>query len=802
MPKKALIAAGGAVASVLAFGAIFAKISSSDFSEAEKLRLAAHWLDQGRWDLANGMAQELESSIDTQSNSAWHYVRGVAQLIRIMDDLDSFQNRIILSDVTRHLEKSRELGFPLGYRGKGHYYLGVCLFNTYRWDEAVESLNRSLTEYPEVRSDALRMIISAHLRKPTPDPKQAKVVLEKWLRMPGLSPSEVAQTLIAHVQLALQRNRPEDCHPWLSQIQPGIPEQYEGLKWKALSLMQQSLRPSQALAAREKLLAEAQSILQRLIVAADTPMQIRRQAYYLSGKVLRYQGRYREAVSVLSGVRQQNPFSAEAIAASLEEAEILMDLDRSPEVPAATRLLLSGISDMRLYNEYWLPAEELRTRLLEIGNRLRLKEKYELALELSDQLLIAFQPSHALRLQANTLASWGYAVERESAPDDLKSKKIVADMFARAGERCEQLAQLELRSRDYLNIVWNSVEYYQKAGRIEEANRMIEDYLKYESRSKQPRALLAMGKNYIAEGNWKTSLTPLQQCLTDFPASPSSYEARLLASRAHTEMNELDQAIELLSSNLWDFELHPDSPIWQESFIELGGLLFQRGQNLLAEVQNKPELPWAETEPKLQHSHQELHRAAEHLSEAARRYPNDHRRDYTRYQMARAYQLAAQLPQKIIQFSQSLSETSKRALTQERNQLLERSAEEYGALSQSILTRTETTASQSLEPSILRNAYFGQADVISELGRYQEAIETYRAVAAYYSNRPEALEALVQVADCFRKMGRQEDAQKTIRQAELVLHRIPTDRDASFVTTTRGDRNHWEKTLGRLKDWN
>lgn len=800
--KKTWMVGGSAVISLIAFGLIFAKITASDFSDQQKLQLAAKWLDNGRWDLAGGMAQELESSMDTDASSIWHYVSGTSQLIRIIDDLDSYQNRIILSDVTGHLEKSRELGFPLGYRGKGHFYLGVCLFNTYRWDEAIESLNRSLTEYPEVRSESLRMIISAHLRKPIPDPKEAQAVLEKWLQMPGLSQREIAQTLIAHVQLALQRNRPQDCHQWLAQIRPGIPEHYEGLKWKALSLMQQSLLAAKDSTARSDFLGEAQSLLLQLIVSADTPAQVRRQAHYLSGKVLRYQGRYREAVSVFSGVRQQNPFSAEAIAASLEEAEILMDLERWIEVPSATSQLLSGISDIRLYNEYWLPADELRTRLMEIGNRLRLKEKYELALELSDQLLIAFPANHALRLQANTLASWGFALERESAPDDLKAKQIVADMFARAGEQCEQLAQLEMRSRDYLNIVWTAVEYYQKAGRIAAANRMLEVYLKFESRSKQPRALLAMGKNYIAEGEWQTSLNPLQQCLTDFPSSPSSYEARLLAARALTEMNELNRAIELLSANLWDFELHPDSPVWKESFIELGDLLFQRGQNLLTEVQNDPKMPWEQAEPKLQQSHQELKHAADHLSEAVRRYPDEPRHYYTRYQMARAYQLAAQLPQQTIQSGQSLSDSSRRMLAQQKNQLLERSAAEYGSLYQSILSQSASTQSNSLEPSILRNAYFGQADVLSELGRYQEAIDAYRSAAAYYSNRPEALEALAQIADCYRKMGREEDAQKTIRQAELVLQRIPADRDPTFVTTTRGDRAHWEKTLGRLKEWN
>lgn len=800
--KKLLGAGATAATSLLAFGAIFTSILSSDFNETEKLKLATRWLDADRWDLAGGLAQELESSIDPELNSAWNYVQGVSQLNRIIDDLDSYQNRLILIEVTKHLEKSRELGFPLGYRGKGNYYLGVCQFNTYHWEESIESLNRCLSEFPEVRSDSMRMIITAHLRKPQPNPSQARQVLEQWLQMPGLSPREVAQSQIAQAQLALHSGSYQDCNHWLSKIPPGIPEHYEGLKWKSLCLISESTQANSNSTEKSKSLDEAQRILQRLIVASDTPMQIRRQAFYLSGRALRHLGQHRRAVSVLSAVRQQNPFSAEAIAAGLEEVEILMDLGKSNEVIIGTRQLLHGISDMRLYNEYWVSEDELRTRLTELGNRLRQKEEYQEALELADQMIIAFPPSHALRLQANTLANWGTSVLRESSPDDLKARSIAADIFARAGECCERLAQIELRSRDYLNIVWTAVENYQRAGRVDDANRMIQEYLKYESRSKLPRALLALGRNYIAEADWQSSLIPLQQCLTDFPASPNSYEARLLAAQALSELNERDQAIELLSSNLWDYELHPDSPIWKDSFIELANLQFQRGQAVLAEVQNRVGLSWKEAEPILLRAHDELKRAAEHLSEAAHRYPNDHRRNYTRYQLARAYQLAAELPSRSLKASQSLSDATIKLFQNQKNQLLEKSVVEYEALHQAIILQRESNPHDNLDPFILRGALFGQADVLTDLGNYEAAIEAYRAAAAYYSNRPEALEALIQIADCYRKLGREDDAKKTVRQAELVLHRIPAERDASFVTTTRGDRNHWEQSLNRLKEWN
>ena len=107
----------------------------------------------------------------------------------------------------------------------------------------------------------------------------------------------------------------------------------------------------------------------------------------------------------------------------------------------------------------------------------------------------------------------------------------------------------------------------------------------------------------------------------------------------------------------------------------------------------------------------------------------------------------------------------------------------------------------SQDPAIVRNCYFGEADTLCDLGRYDEAILAYRMAASHYSNQPEALEALVQIADCHREMGRESDAQKTLRQAEQVLERIPPELDGRFISCTRGSRQSWEERLGWLKQW-
>lgn len=790
MSKKLLLAVGATLSALVAFGGIFAHIVSEDFDDEQKLKLASQWLDEGRWDLASEIAEDLEPKIDPETNSRWQYVTGVSKLQKIKDELDSAEHRRTLLDATDHLNKSREIGFPVGLKGKGYYYLGFSQFHTYRWDEAIESLGHSYKDYPQCRSQSMLMIIQAQLRKPNPDIADAESNLASWESIPGKSASELAQTYLCQAQLAFRQKRFDQCMNWLDKVDSTLQEFGEALYWKSRCNIQLAMTEKEE-EPRENLLRLAGASLKKQIYAAETSPVTRRQASYLYGRVLRLQKNLIDATGALSVVRQQNPNSAEAIAASLEEAEILQELNEYDEALATSRQLLRGIKDTEMYNDYWMPLDELRTRLVAIGDEMRKKSEYERAIQLAQQLTIAFTPAYSLRLQAATYIDWANKVQAETKTEHNQLASEAVPLYIKAGDTLERLATVELRSKDYLDIVWSSAECYQKANQIEPANRMLKTYLQYETRTRQPRALIAIGKNYIAAGRWKDSLDPLERCLEYYPNNPSSYEVRLLLARANTELENLDKAIDLLSANLWDYDLSPESPIWKDSSIELGNLVFQRGRLLLAQLKAKPPKNWSEYSASLQKSHSDLLRGIEQLGEAVQRYPNDSRYYFTRYQLADSYRLAAEMP-KLISVNQDITDSDRRQQNQQWRRLMEESVNQFHSLLTAIQSAKET---DSLAPAILRNCYFGEADALVALGRYDEAIPAYRGAASYYVNQPEALEALVEVAACHRKMGRDKEAQKALRQAEQVLQRIPPELDGKFISSTRGDRKHWQEKL-------
>jgi tetratricopeptide (TPR) repeat protein len=815
--KQAMIAGGIGTASLIAFGIFFSWIASEpSFGPRQQLRLAMELLDDGRWDLAGRIARDQERSGATnpEEDSAWQYVMGVSKLQSVAEDLDSPKNRKVLLEATSHLKKADELGFPLGYQGKGRFFLGFCLFNTYRWDEAANKLLHVPRDWPDRRSDAYRMIIDSQLQKQSPSHREALATLKQWQNVPGMSQRERASMHMTQARLALATNDLEQCENLLGSISSDLPEYWEAMLWRGRWRVEAAERAGAPLQ-RATLTDEAASILRTVILAADTPNTLRRQATYLSGRNQRLQGNLKEALGTFSGVRQRNPYSAESIAAGIEEAEVLLESRNLGGAVNTIHHILRNIEDIRLYNGYWVSETLFKSRLLNIARKLREEGEYDRVIELADFMGLAFPRSDTLRLQAETFERWGDDLAarpsygRSGASEE--QRRELYGKYRMAAETFEQLAEVEMRSNDYPQIVWQSAENFRKANDLTNANRQLANYLKNESRLKRARGLVALGRNYLHAGEWQKAVEPLERCLTEYGTSPASYEARLLAAQAKTELGELEAAIELLESNLADFKLDPTSPVWQDSLFELAEITFTRGDELLlrAAVEQKknasataPAGTSTGIEDRLKQSHDRLMTSVKRLREAYSRYPDDPRYFSSRYLLARSYRMAAKMPELIAKSNTNLVDSARRELLQQRRSLLEQALAEYRGLHVKISDRNEYRSANDEMNALLRNCFFGEADTLFELSRWEEASDAYRRVASRYLNQPESLEALVQLAICHRKLGREFEAKKTLAQAEQVLKRIPAEQEQRFVAHTRASRPEWERLITWLQKWN
>lgn len=802
--KKTLVWGGAGLGSVAAFGALFTFIVSRPTPDVQ-LKIALSVLDKGHWDVAGRVTRDLENRVDQETNGIWHYVRGVAALKSVEKRLTHPTSRATLVDATTHLEQAKEIGFPAGYRGKGSYYLGWCYFQTYRWDDAVEELSSAPLQWPEKRSDALQMVIAAQLRKQPSDLQRAEQSIRDWKKIPGMTGSELASIKLAEAELALLTNNMQQCESLLLQVDESVPEFYAASVLRGRWRLEYATKNDEDYGKNAELLQEAMQIFRKTKISAETPTDVRRHANYLAGRTLRAQSKLTEALGRFSSLRQSDPHSAEAIAAGVEETEILLEMNDLIGSLATSRSFLRNMGDMMYYNEFWLTAPELKQRLLDVGRAMRDRGEYPEAIRMAENIMLAFPPSDSVRLQGEVYTRWASDLE-DALPGALEARprdrRSVNEKHLAAAERFERLSKLELRSSDYTNILWQAIASYQSANRLEQANLLLRDYLKFEAPTKRPRGFLALGKNQMNSGRWQAAIEPLERCLIEYPTHPVIFEARLLAAQSYAELNQLDRAVELLEENLQGHKLTPKNIIWRDSLFELGQVVYRQGDQLILDIRLNPSTDWAEHKLKLEESQRLFSVAMDRLGEAFSRWQDDPRHYDARYLFARAHRMAAEMPTQIVAANPDMIESARRKHLQNRRDLLERAMQEYHQLHQSINRRIDTIQSPGRIVSLVRNCYFGEADTLYELGRWEEAIQAYQRVTAKFMSEPESLEALLQMAQCYRRLNRNADAAKVLNTARQVLARIPPESDSKFATLTRGSRQDWENLIGMMQTWN
>jgi tetratricopeptide (TPR) repeat protein len=193
----------------------------------------------------------------------------------------------------------------------------------------------------------------------------------------------------------------------------------------------------------------------------------------------------------------------------------------------------------------------------------------------------------------------------------------------------------------------------------------------------------------------------------------------------------------------------------------------------------------------LEQSYATFQEAIRILTEAVQRYPAAAQAIEARYWIAESYRHAALWPRK--KLTVTTIETSRLALSRQIQQELEGALAEYQTLITDLSSEQTLARRTRAELSMLRNCYFGRADALFDMARYDDAIEAYSAATNRYQHDPESLEAYVQIATCYRHLKRPSEARGTLEQARVVLQRIRPDAD--FLRTTRLNREEWNDLL-------
>jgi len=708
----------------------------------------------------------------------------------------------------RLLEDAGKRGLPPDRQGEGLLLLGKSLLEADKQAQSLPVLLQAHEANPSSQAEIRTLLARAYLEQQPANPQEALNWNEKYLSDKMLSPMQRDAGLLQQARILYQLGDTENCRRSLNSIgttdyrSEAIAIQgrlliYEGDRLiKDPALVASNENEAKAAAKYN----EAVEMLRQAKGRDAVPTQATRTCSYLLGVAFRNLKDLRAAREQFGRTHKLYFGTAEGLAAGLFEAEVLRELGEGEEAVAAYRGTLRNAGSGKRFRNQWLSLDELRDRILNAYRYYVANEQFDLAIGLTRSLSPRFETDLATQLRAEAQHRWAESLihQAKSLPQS-KAAPLRAEArghLRMAGRTYARLAQLHLAKRSYPDDLWHSAECFLKGHDFENALLTFEKYLDNERPSRSARALVGMGEALLALDRPKEALRDLLEYVEFHSKDPASYHARLLASSACQEIGQLDQAKQLLQENLYHEDLTPKSPEWRDSLFALGKLLYTEGcerESASREIgieSNDPDAVKAGFK-ELEKSVSAFQKAIHRLSEAIARYPDAPLVIEAQYMVADADRRSAKLPQKKV--AAATNDTTRGEYVKQFKENLNAALEAYGELEKLLNQRKDETELTVMEEAILRNCYFSQGSILFDLEEYEEAIEKYSTATNEHQRSPEALEAFVQIANCYHRLNRPTEARGTVEQAKVVLKRIPPD--APFNETTRYSREEWEQVL-------
>jgi hypothetical protein len=776
------------------FGLYLYSVQGPDPSE--QLEIALRLMNKGEEDAAVRIAANLqEEDLKKKSDVAKrHFILGSHERMRATKIEQRPIANALNAKAVEHLEASRSQKFPSGFEGLGNFNLGMALFDLFRWNDAEEPLAIASERWPAGRSDAIERLVDIDLSRDRLDTESALQRIEHWRTLPRSSAYDDERAALKEMQTLLKSGEIEKAYLLNSQVAKESP--YRPM---CDLLSAQCKRESAKKAAnptdQNQELTDALNHIQNLVKAPNVTVSIRRQANLEQGKVLRDMGRLQESVSSLTVLRLSSPYEPESLAASIEELEILVELGQDKQSLKTLTYLRDNLGNLDWYVTDWLPVSEMRSRVVAVANQLIDQKKYSTAAEYATALPKFCDELDKIRLESELYEKWAQSIPEKS--DEIAAKQ---DYHRKAAQAFELLSIKLPRAQENDDWQWSAITNYRTAGSFRESNLLLDRYLSLQSRDNRPKGYLVQAKNYIAMENNPKATVALEQIINSNTVTPLVYEARLDLARMKVKDGQFQEAEQLILENL-SGELRPENQIWRESLFEFGSMLYTQGENQLLAIRNLLEenpSKASENFDKIEESTSILMKSIDRMEDFLRRFQSDHRRFQLLYQMAKAYQLAAYWPEILLKESRTANEDSTLTLKNQRKELLVKSRTTFRKLRQELLSESNVRVSSLNSNDLLRNSYFGEADIYFYEDDFEDARIAYEEASSRFMNEPESLEARKQIALCYRKLGKIQDCRRTLEMARDLLQRIPKEKDNRFKMVTPYDRAGWDAYLNNM----
>jgi TolA-binding protein len=497
-----------------------------------------------------------------------------------------------------------------------------------------------------------------------------------------------------------------------------------------------------------------------------------RQAMYLIGVCFMETADHRAASDQFTRTHKSYPESPEGAAACLQEAKLSLQAGHDMEMLSDYRRVLGGLDKSISYRNPWITPEELKSRLMNAYQQYEGKQQFEICLQLIGLMKTLIPGVQSQLLQADLHTKWGQylsnSAEKASRNKREPMRRLAREQYRRAGQNYAALAKLYMDKKEYSDQVWNAAASYLQGHDYRRAASLLQEYLQNEVQRRHPQALDCLGEALLCLGRYDAALESLKECVELFPRDAAAGHARLLAAQAAREKGDIKEAEKMLLANLNGDYLTPASKEWRDSLFLLGDLLHGAGR-------------YAE--------------AARRLEEAVQRYPDLSEAIFARYLLADSCRRLAFAMQDDLQ--KDLSGSSRATQMKQIREDFEKALAQYRIIQEKLGGNRDLAELSALDKTMLRNSIFSIGDVLYAEGEYPSAIKAYYVATNRYQNRPEVLDAYVQIANAYRRLDKPQEANNALQQAKLLLSRMKPE--VPFDEVSIYTRNQWSKRLEELQ---
>jgi len=790
-PLRAGIILGGVLASLGAVALVWILLTRDSgtvaLGEVEQ-GLAA--LDERDYLTVRKIAAELQQEPDRspRGGGAPAFLLGSAAAYQARDTFTFAEKQRRYQLAARHLNEARFRGWPAGRESEGFYLLGESLVALHRYDEAADALKETVEAESPYSAETMRLLAIAALKSDPPRLKMAVEQNSKFLAIPKLTDLQKAEGDLLQAEIMLQGGDLKSCRKSLEKIA----KDNEGIA-ASVAMLQGKVELA------EGKFEDAAKAFTNAITLPSEDDEAVASARYLLGIANLKLGKSDDALEAFRTTRQTDPTSPAGVAASLEEAKLLLIRNDEEKAFEAFDRTLKNAAVQTGENE-WLSERLFAEAIRNAGQDFVARKRFELAVKLAENITPSLPAAEQERVRSQVYKAWAENLLAKA------SGRVVTDRLAtaakgrlkyrRAGQSFAKLADFQRSQREYPLYLWQAAQNFAQGHGYEQAIEILLRYLDEGHDQTRAGALTLLGECQLALGENEKALNALERCIATYPRNPESYQARITASAAYRDLNELDKAESLLVENLQHEALSPRSSEWRDSLFAIAELHAHKASLLEAKAReagvdrNEIELikrGLGDLEKSFAANTQAILR----LEEALARYPDAPQALLARYRLATTQRLAARYPER--QLKVVTIARTRRDIADQQMLLLNSSANEYANVISELTDLQDEGELSPLRKAMLRNSYFCRADVLFSAGNYTDAIDAYASASNKYNQHPSALEALMQIARCYRELDQPNEAKGAMEQAKVVLNRIPPE--ANFLATTRYTRTEWADLL-------